>query len=279
MLANPNDTPAARARKLYYRGSTTIFSCKADPRFAHCLYVPESFDEHPQDHRLLVTVHGTGRGMVEYRDAFAEFGRFNRYVILAPLFPVGPLGDGNPHGFKYLKEGDIRYDLVLLAMIDEVAHNLDTSFEQFSLFGYSGGGHFTNRFLFLHPERLRSASIGAPGSVTLLDDRRDWWVGTEGVEKIFNKRIDLDLIRNVQVQLLVGAADIETWEINYQPGSVQYMEGINDSGRTRLERNSALKENLEANGVRVQQNIVPNTAHRGLSVVPYVQDFLLALKD
>lgn len=277
MLANPEDTPEARHRKMYYRGSTTIFSCRKDPRFAYCLYVPQSFDQSADNHQLLVAVHGTGRTMVEYRDAFAEFGRFNRYIILAPLFPVGPLGDGNPHGFKYLKEGDIRYDEVLLAMVDEVAQALGTTFDRFSLFGYSGGGHFANRFYYLHPERLRSVSIGAPGSVTLIDDSRDWWVGTGGIEAIFGKSLNLDALRQVDVQLLVGAADLETWEIHYAPGSVQYMEGINDSGRTRVERNASLALNLQRHDIRVQQDIVPNTAHAGMSVVPYVQDFLLGL--
>lgn len=277
MLANPEDTPEARHRKMYYRGSTTIFSCRKDPRFAYCLYVPQSFDQSADNHQLLVAVHGTGRTMVEYRDAFAEFGRFNRYIILAPLFPVGPLGDGNPHGFKYLKEGDIRYDEVLLAMVDEVAQALGTTFDRFSLFGYSGGGHFANRFYYLHPERLRSVSIGAPGSVTLIDDSRDWWVGTGGIEGIFGKSLNLDALRQVDVQLLVGAADLETWEIHYAPGSVQYMEGINDSGRTRVERNASLALNLQRHDIRVQQDIVPNTAHAGMSVVPYVQDFLLGL--
>lgn len=277
MLAIPEDTPEARHRKLYYRGSTTIFSCRKDPRFAYCLYVPQTFDETPADHRLLVAVHGTGRTMVEYRDAFAEFGRFNRYVILAPLFPVGPLGDGNPHGFKYLREGDIRYDEVLLAMVDEVGQALNARFEKFSLFGYSGGGHFANRFYYLHPERLRSVSIGAPGSVTLIDEGKQWWVGTGGIEAIFGKCLNLNALRDVDVQLLVGAADLETWEIHYEPGSVQYMEGINDSGRTRVERNATLALNLQEHGIRVQQDIVPNTAHAGMSVVPYVQDFLLGL--
>lgn len=277
MLSNQQDTPEARHRQMYYRGSTTIFSCHKDPRFSYCLYVPQTFDQAPEGHRLLVAVHGTGRTMVEYRDAFAEFGRFNRYIILAPLFPVGPLGDGNPHGFKYLKEGDIRYDEVLLAMVEEVSAALNTSFERFSLFGYSGGGHFANRFYYLHPERLRSVSIGAPGSVTLIDESRDWWVGTGGIEAIFGKSLNLEALREVDVQLLVGAADLETWEIHYAPGSVQYKEGINDAGRTRVERNATLARNLEAHDIRVQQDIVPNTAHAGVSVVPYVQDFLLQL--
>ena len=46
------------------------------------------------------------------------------------------------------------------------------------------------------------------------------------------------------MHLIVGAADLETWEINYPRESVQYMDGINDTGRTRIERNTALRQNL-----------------------------------
>ncbi len=77
---------------LYYRGSTTIFASQHDPRFQYCLYVPPGFDEDKTGYRLIVAMHGTGRSMVQYRDAFAEFARYNRCVVPAPLFPVGPLG-------------------------------------------------------------------------------------------------------------------------------------------------------------------------------------------
>ena len=84
---------------------------------------------------------------------------------------VGVLGDDNPEGFKYMREGDIRYDRVLLAMVDEVAQKLETRFDRFMMFGFSGGGHFVHRFFYLHPGRLLAASIGSPGAVTLYASR------------------------------------------------------------------------------------------------------------
>src|SRR5688572_11300813 len=244
MLAKTLDSPAARLRQMYERGATPVFACRADPRFSYCLYVPPSFDADPAAHQLVVPVHGSGRSMETYRDRFAAFGQYRRCVILAPMFPVGPLGDGNPHGFKVLQEADVRYDQVLLAMVDEAAAMLGAAFPKFMLFGYSGGGHFAHRFYYLHPQRLHAVSVGAPGSVTLLDDSRDWWVGTRNVQALFGRAIDLDVLRAVRVQLVVGAADTETWEIDYPIDSVQYRAGINDSGRTRIERLATLKDNL-----------------------------------
>lgn len=273
MLAQTDDTPGARRRKMYERGATPVFSCRADPRFSYCLYVPPSFDDDPAGHALVVAMHGSGRTMTTYRDRFAAFGQYRRCVILAPLFPIGPLGDGNAHGFKMLQEGDIRYDLVLLAMVDEIGAMLGTGFGRFMLFGYSGGGHFAHRFFNLHPRRLRAVSIGAPGSVTLLDDSRDWWVGTRGLEARFGRKIDLEAMRAVKVQLVVGAADTETWEIHYPSDSVQYMPGINDAGRTRIERLDALRASFERHGIACRHDVVPNVTHDGTKVLPYVQDF------
>jgi poly(3-hydroxybutyrate) depolymerase len=273
MLAQTLDSPAARRRQMYERGATPVFACRADPRFSYCLYVPPSFDADPAAHQLVVAMHGSGRSMETYRDRFAAFGQYRRCVILAPLFPVGPLGDGNPHGFKVLQEADVRYDRVLLAMVDEAAAMLGVAFPKFMLFGYSGGGHFAHRFYYLHPQRLHAVSVGAPGSVTLLDDSRDWWVGTRNVQALFGQAIDLDALRAVRVQLVVGAADTETWEIHYSRDSVQYQAGINDSGRTRIERLATLKDNLARHGIDAEHVVVPNVPHDGTKVLPYVQTF------
>lgn len=264
-----------RSRALYYRGSTTIFSCRFDPRFQYCLYVPPGFDDAPQAHTLVVAMHGTGRSMTQYRDAFAEFARYNRCVVLAPLFPVGPLGDGNSHGFKYIIEQDIRYDQVLLAMVDEIGDSLHTRFEKFLLFGYSGGGHFVHRFLYIHPERLLGVSIGAPGSVTLLDEDKEWWVGVKNFEALFHKPLNYEALRKVPVHLVVGKVDLETWEITHQPSGRYYLPGCNDAGVTRIERNTSLMNSLRAHGVDATQDIVPNVGHDGMKVLNQVKDFFL----
>jgi pimeloyl-ACP methyl ester carboxylesterase len=147
------------------------------------------------------------------------------------------------------------------------------------LFGFSGGGHFAHRFFYLHPKRLSAVSIGSPGAVTLIDDQRDYWVGTRDLQARFGVGIDLPAMRKVAVHLVVGAADIETWEINYQPGNRNYMDGINDTGRTRIERNIALRQNFEAHGITVRQDIVPNVPHDGTKVLSRVQDFFLEVMN
>jgi predicted esterase len=274
---NPAAEAADRGRAMYDFGPTPVFALRHDPRFSYCLYVPP---ERPKGHEppaLVVAMHGTGRGFSGYRDAMAAFGRWNNCIILAPLFPIGVLGDGNRDGFKYLREGDIRYDRVLLAMVDEIGQRYGLEFDRFAMFGYSGGGHFVHRFLMLHPDRLWAACIGAPGSVTLLDPTRDWWVGTRNMKALFGAEIDTRALARVPVQMVVGAADLETWEITHREGGRHWMPDANHAGRTRPERLAKLRDSFAASGVQVQFDLVPNMAHEGLKAVPLVEDFLAGI--
>jgi poly(3-hydroxybutyrate) depolymerase len=272
--AVPDESAAARAKSLYELGSTAIRACKADPRFSYCLYVPPTLGRTGEAPDLVVAMHGTGRSFTAYRDGFAAFGRWTNCIILAPLFPIGVLGDDNRDGFKYMREGAIRYDEILLAMVDEVAGRYGLGFDRFALFGYSGGGHFAHRFLLLQPRRLWAVSIGAPGSVTLLDPTRDWWVGTRDMAALFGTAPDVEAMREVAVQMIVGAADLETWEITHKPGGKHWMPDANHAGATRPERLRRLQASFEAAGIPVQFDLVPNMAHDGMKALPRVQDFL-----
>ncbi len=266
-------SPAGRSLRWYERGATTVFACRYDTRFSYCLYVPASFDTGSTDHALVVAVHGSSRTATEFRDSFAAFAEAHRCVVLAPLFPVGVMGDDNGEGFKYLVERTIRYDRVLLHMAAEAGTRLGAAWHRFFLFGFSGGAQFANRFLLLHPGRLWGASIAAPGSVTLLDDTRGYWVGTADIETVFGISLDIAALRTVPVQVIVGEDDTDTWEINYMPGHPGYRDGINDTGRTRIERSRALRTNLAAHGVSAELVLVPGAGHDWHPLTAAVQTF------
>ena len=265
---------AARARALYDLGPTAMFAAKADPRFHYCLYVPPKVGNGAKVD-LLVAMHGSGRtSFIDFRDGFAEFGRWNDCAVLCPIFPIGVLGDDNRNGYKYIAEGDIRYDEIVLKMVDEVAAKYGQDWSRFAMFGFSGGGHFTHRFTILHPSKLWAASIGAPGSVTLLDPAKDWWVGIRDIKQRFGIDFDAAALARIPVQMLVGEADLETWEITHKPGGRYWMDGANDAGRTRPERLQALKASFESAGVDVRLDIVPGVSHDRMKVLGRVKDFL-----
>ena len=226
----------------YDIGRTPFFASQTDQRVSYCLYVPKSLaeDQDRTDVRLIVAMHGTGRTSTAYRDGFAELAERRRAIVLAPLFPVGLIEPGELSNFKRLKFHDMRFDKLLLSMVDEVENKYGIDARRFLLFGFSGGGQFVQRFHLLYPQRLAAVTIGAPGNVTLIDERRDWWVGTRTLMQEFGVELDLAELRKVPVQMIVGSDDTETWEITVQPGSSAWMASTirasRESTASRLSR-------------------------------------------
>jgi len=258
----------------YDRGATPFFALGVDKRVSYCLFVPPTYDERAgKSYDLIVMMHGTERGAATYRDKMADYGNANDAIILAPLFPCNLLGPGDLDNYKLLIAGDMRFDRLLLAMVDEVASKYRLRDDTFLLHGFSGGGHFAHRFAYLHPERLKGVSIGAPGVVTLLDEERNWWVGLSNFEGIFGKRFDLEALRKVPVHMVVGDQDRETWEITIPESSTWWMEGANSAGATRIERLNSLAESFRSHGIPVQFDLVPGVAHDGWAVLEPVKQF------
>lgn len=258
----------------YDWGATPFFALGADPRVSYCLYVPESYEEAGASrYDLVVLMHGTERGAATYRDKFAEFAARHDTIVLAPLFPCHLAGPGDLDNYKLIEAAGMRFDTLLLAMVSEVAAKYRLRGDRFLLHGFSGGGHFAHRFFYLHPQRLLGVSIGAPGVVTLLDPQLPWWTGTADLEARFGTTIDLAAMRQVAVQMIVGAADTDTWEITIPENSPWWMPGANDAGQTRIERLRSLQASFERAGIVVRFDVVPEVAHNGWSVLEPVKTF------
>ena len=269
-----NRKPHGKRISSYGLGRTAFFACQFDQRFSYCLYVPNNFDEDgTATYPLAVVVHGSLRNAAESRDAFIDFAEREQCVILAPLFPCGIEDPADVHNYKFIAYRGIRFDLVLLAMIDEVAETYRLRRDRFLLFGFSGGGHFAHRFAYLHPERLLAVAVGAPGSVTLLRDDRDYWVGIRNVEQIFGHPVDLAALRQVPVLLVIGGDDTETWEITIPRDSPTWMPGAEDAGVNRLDRMASLRASLEQHGIDFRQVIVPGVGHDASQVLEPVKAF------
>lgn len=255
-------------------GSTTLFAAQCDQRFSYCLYIPTCVESNKEDSwPLLVVVHGDARTAQSLRDAFADFAEANRCVVLAPLFPAGIIDPCDQHNYKRIKYQDIRYDHILLSMVDEVSRRLPIKKDRFFLFGYSGGGQFVHRFFYLHPNRLQAISVGAPGTVTLLDPEKDFWVGTRGFAQEYGQEIDPAALCQVKTQLVVGSEDTETRSITVPQNHPDWMEGANSAGRTRIDRIQSLKQTWEAVGIDVQFDIVLGVGHKWQSVLEVVFPF------
>ena len=250
----------------YELGHTALIASQMDQRFCYALYVPSSFEpgrSRAQDYDLIIAVHGSGRLVLSYRDGFAGLAEDLGCFVFAPLFPVGIVTQGDADNYKYLAFKGIRYDLVLLGMIAEVEERYGAVFKRRVIYGFSGGGQFVHRFAYLHAAGLTAAAIGGPGKITMLDQERDWWMGIRDVERRFGRPVDLEAVRRLQVQLLVGEDDLDEDEIFVSEDSPLWMPGANDAGRNRIERLRTLHRNLRENGVPAEIEIVPGVAHEG----------------
>lgn len=258
----------------YERGATTLFASRFDQRCSYCLYVPQSYTPHGTTPLpLVVLVHGTHRSAQRYRDSFADFAESNACLVLAPLFPAGIEEPGELSNYKFIRYRDIRFDHVLLGIIDEVGETYRVDTQRFCLFGFSGGAHFAHRFAYLHPQRLRAVSIVAPGMVTVLDFEQDWWCGVRDLQAQFGIAVDLAAMRKMRVQMVVGEVDTETWEITIGPKSRFWMPRVNEPGVTRIERLQSLRRSFEQHGIAVRLDMVPGVGHDGFALLEPVRAF------
>ncbi|MFC3051855.1 alpha/beta hydrolase [Kordiimonas pumila] len=263
---------------VYEKGATAYVASRYDQRFGYYLYVPEAFSfDCAADYQLIVVIHGSNRTPQTYRDLFKDFATAHKCIVLTPLFPAGIYEDGTEANYKFLRSGGLNFDTILLEMVKEVRGRYMLPDVPFYMHGFSGGGHFAHRFFYFHPQALKAVSIGAPGMVTLLDASQNWHCGVKDFEGRFGQALDYESMRGVAVHMVVGADDTETWEITIEEDDPLWMPGVNDAGRTRLERLAALRHSYEAQGVSVQYSLVTGVGHDGFKLLEPVKAFFASI--
>lgn len=265
-------------KALYFESrATTQFACQYDSRFSYCAYIPENYDETKSDrYSLAVIVHGSMRNAQQYREAFIDFAEETNTIILAPLFPGGITEPWESDSYKFVRVKEVQFDQVLLAMVDEISKRYRVASDRFLLHGFSGGGQFVHRFFYLHPDRLLGVSIGAPGNITDLNTSTPWYVGLGDYEEKFGVSLPLEQMRRVPVYMVVGSDDLETWMINDKDAPF-WIDGLEKTGNTRVERLRTLRDSFEREGITVRYEEVPGLGHEGFQVLPAVKEFFRTL--
>ncbi|KAI4867608.1 alpha/beta-hydrolase [Hypoxylon rubiginosum] len=275
----------------------------SDPRVSYALHVPaKHYPSHysggaegagpaiaptttaPAKLPLLVSMHGTRRHVFDIYE-LVPFAQSAPCALLAPLFPAGLDGPNDVDSFKLLRSRTLRSDLALLDILDEVAARwpgIDT--DKIYLIGFSGGGQFVHRFLYLHPERLAAVSVGAPGHVTVLDTSQNWPIGIKDVEALFGRTIDKELVGRVPVQLIVGGAELrphggeEFWA--WMRDLASKNEGAREAmkfppmEKGRLATLQGLHELWKRDGITARFDVVPGVAHDPKGVREGVLEFI-----
>lgn len=301
-MEKPNLTGTAQIPSEYWKaarliGSVPFIASQYDQRASYCMYIPESHYQLPnsstqtseQSHKLplIVNIHGSLRRAEHIRDSLIPLADSIGAAVLAPLFPAGIDDPNDSHNYKFLRYNDIRYDLILLSMVDEVAARwLGIETGKFYMAGFSGGGQFVSRFFLLHPERLQGVSIGAPGMVTRLNRSLKWPEGLDDVEEQFGGlSVDIDALKTVNhVQLVVGENDTKTpgdglleWAAEQRKKHKEFTgedPAWASSLPVRTEALAGLRDELVTVGVNVRFDIVPSAGHDSQKIFPTVVEFL-----
>lgn len=222
--------------------------------FRYSLHKPANVAPGSPPPRLLVVIHGSDYRHEEMCRFFAGLADETGCVVLAPLFTsVETLEDSE--GYKFLRSDHASYDLALLAMIKDVVAECGITDDRYFLYGFSGGAQFAHRFFYVYPQQLHALAVAAPGMVTLIDQDHDCWVGTADLRQIFGHDVDLDALRGVPVQLVVGADDVVPHFGDIGP------EAYNHAGKHRVERLRSLARNYRANGIATEHVEVAGVAH------------------
>lgn len=214
---------------------------------------------------MLVAVHGSERANQDYRDGFAQLAERSGALVLSPLFPCGIGDPDDMDNYKYIRYRDIRFDQVLLHMVDEVRHRYGLAPLPLLMFGFSGGAHFAHRFLYLHPRQLEAVSICAPGNPTLLDLQQRCWQGVADLEDEYGSALDIPAMGRVAIHLAVGERDVG--RIPAGPATAQAAGRIDaaPAGTTRIDRLRALAASLRAHQVPCHFEVIAGAGHeRGL---------------
>ncbi len=250
----------------YQQGRKPFTACQADQRFSYCLYVPQvQCSQTEKKLPLVAVIHGSSRTAESYRDRFVEFAEQNSCIVLVPLFPVGIPAAGDADSYKMQRPSSVRYDLLLLAMVDEVSASYAV-LPKLYLHGFSGGAQFAHRFFYLHPQRLQALSIAAPGQVTLLDDQHIWGQGIADIEQVFGRALCYSSMRQVSIQMVIGDEDNELIMDDYVAPDRQQ--------RSRQQRLHALHQSFSDQGIAVQFVTVPDAGHDGYALLADSQRLL-----
>ncbi|KAI4723079.1 hypothetical protein E4T48_00733 [Aureobasidium sp. EXF-10727] len=298
------DVPAQFLEAAFLVGHVPQMALQSDPRISYSLYIPPSpykalaTDEPNNTHKLplLVNIHGTRRNLSAIYSDLKTFADSTPCAILQPLFAAGIEGPNDLDSYKKLRSKNLSSGAALVSILDEVGLRWPLiATDKIFLMGFSGGGQFAQRFLYVWPERLCAVSIGAPGKVTALDERQKWPRGVEDVREVFDKTINLDLVKTVGVHMVVGSRDtgahggdeFKQWQEKMkskvkdagadEEAALTNNIDTSETGQGRLGTLQDLQRAWRGGGIEARLDIVDGVAHSADGVRSCVLDFFRPL--
>ena len=286
---------ASFAQTAYERSVTSI---EADPAngfdYGYYLYIPEQLrgDTRSNSIRsLLVIPNNTGQISDEIAvhdvDVKRKIGHIGQLLtakgietpVLMPVFPRPATEHWiythslDRDTMTTEKQEFARFDLQLLAMIADARKRLESegikTEKKVLMQGYSASGMFVNRFVFLHPEAVKAAIVGAPGGwptapVAEYQKRKlTFPAGIADLEEVSGKRFDLGAVKSVPLFMILGGED--TNDAVPMGDAYDRRESelvIELFGKTPVERFPLAEKLYREAGLNVEFKLYPGTGHK-----------------
>lgn len=205
------------------RGVVLQRTLQTDSHQKYFLYVPR---QGGNTAKIFITVHGISRNVRQHAKEFAAYAERYGVVMIAPYFPADRFPD-----YQRLGRKGNRADIVLNAIVAEVARLTGASSNKLYLFGYSGGAQFVHRYMFAYPERVARIVLGAPGWYTLPDSTLEFPIGIQPILSMPQIQFDSTRFLSIPVCVLVGEKD------NRRDAELNKSTIIDRlQGKTRIER-------------------------------------------
>jgi predicted esterase len=283
----------AQAQSGAAKASETV-KIEAGKGFAYpfYLYLPAALREEParnRVHSLLVIPNNTGAGdddLAVHEQSVKQkmlqvgfvFGRLE-VPVLMPVFPR-PKTDWKIYTHALDRDSLLtdkaaykRFDLQLVAMVaaarEKLAQENVKTDAQVLLYGYSAAGMFSNRFAFLHPDKVKAVASGSPGGWPLAPGEKvnsktlRYPVGVSDIETLTGAKFDLDALQKIPFFIFMGDKD--------DNDSVVFGDGYDEEdknlvfelfGKTPLERWAASQKLYRDAKVPAEFKLYPDTAHK-----------------
>src|SRR5829696_5608712 len=202
--------------------------------YPYYLYVPPEIKNAKRGrHTILVLPNNTGKNDDDLGVHEADVKRRMLGVVgiasalkVAVMMPVFPRPASDWQIYTHALDRDSmltnkkeyrRFDLQLVAIIDDARGRLRKSGLAFDkrvlVNGFSASGMFTNRFTFLHPDRVKAAAIGSPGGWPIVpvasykEKSLRYPIGLSDFTAVAGRNIDLKELRRVPLFIFLGDQD------------------------------------------------------------------------
>lgn len=259
--------------------------------YPYYLYVPPALrgaNALKKTHTILVIPNNTGKinddlafHEADVKRKLTQIGMMSGNLNVIVLMPVFPRPETDWKIYTHALDRDSmltdkrayrRFDLQLAAMIDDAREKLKAekikTDKKVLMNGYSASGMFVNRFVFLHPERVKAAAIGSPGGWAMApaavykEKTLRYPIGTGDFQTVAGEKFELKRVRKVPLFIFLGDRDVND--------SVVFGDGYEEEdknlvfelfGKTPVERWEISKSLYQDNKLNATFKLYPNVEH------------------